>query len=194
MRIDTMTMETPIGRIAIAWHEDVVLALEMAYARNRTAWDSKDLPGDPAKRLEKRMRGRYPEAENASGSQRAAVPAALARYFAGEVRAIDALRVDPGGEGFHARVWEELRRIPAGETRTYGQIAIAAGSDSARAAGGAVGSNPVPIVVPCHRVVGADGRLTGFGGGLPRKLWLLRHEGVPLPGHADAQLPLLPVE
>ena len=106
---------------------------------------------------------------------------ALARYFDGETSAIDALDVDPGGTEFQAAVWRALREIPAGETRTYGELAGAVGhSGSARAAGGAVGSNPIAIVIPCHRVVGADGRLTGFGGGVRRKRWLLTHEGASL--------------
>ncbi len=194
MRIETLTMDTPLGRMALAWRDDVVLAVEMGYARDRTAWESKDVPGDPAGRLARRMRGRFPGAEIAEGSPRAQAPAGLVRYFAGDVRAIETLRVDPGGTPFHARVWEELRRIPAGETRTYGQVAAAAGSDSARATGGAVGANPVPVIIPCHRVVGANGSLTGFGGGLPRKLWLLRHEGAPLAGRAAQQLSLLPAD
>jgi methylated-DNA-[protein]-cysteine S-methyltransferase len=177
MKIETRAMETPVGRIALAWTGDVLLAVEMAWAKNRTSWHSKDRGGDVEKRLAARLRERFPDAEVAEGAKDAAPVRALERYFAGDLRAIDTLKVDAGGDGFHARVWHELRRIPAGETRSYGQIAAAAGSDSARAAGGAVGSNPIPIVIPCHRVVGADGKLTGFGGGLPRKRWLLQHEG-----------------
>ena len=189
MRIETRMMETPVGKVALAWSDGTVLAVEMGYAKSRTQWDSKDIPGDVAKRLERKMRERFPEATLVEGAASAPPAAALVRYFAGDVRAIDALRVDPGGEGFHARVWEELRRIPAGETRTYGQVAAAAGSGSARATGGAVGANPIPIIVPCHRVVGANGSLTGFGGGLTRKRWLLAHEGAPVgPG---GQLSLL---
>ena len=106
---------------------------------------------------------------------------ALTRYFRGDPTALDELPADPGGTGFQAAVWNALRHIPAGETRTYGQLAAEVGHPgSARAAGGAVGSNPIPLVIPCHRIVGADGRLTGFGGGVARKHWLLRHEGVAL--------------
>lgn len=177
MKIETAAMDTPIGQVALAWHGDVLVAVEMAWVKDRTAWDTKDVPGDAEARLAKRLRGRFPDAEVTKGDRNAAPVRALERYFAGDVRAIDALNVDAGGDGFHARVWRELRRIPAGQTRTYGEIAAAAGGESARAAGGAVGSNPIPIVIPCHRVVGSDGRLTGFGGGLPRKRWLLEHEG-----------------
>jgi methylated-DNA-[protein]-cysteine S-methyltransferase len=180
MKIETATLDTPIGQVGLAWKGDVLVAVEIPWVKDRTTWDAKDVPGDAEARLVKRLRGRFPEAEVLAGGRNAGPVRALERYFAGDVRAIDALNVDAGGDGFHARVWRELRRIPAGETRTYGEIAAAAGGESARAAGGAVGSNPIPIVIPCHRVVGADGRLTGFGGGLPRKRWLLEHEGVPV--------------
>ena len=81
------------------------------------------------------------------------------------------------GTEFQVAVWEALFEVPAGSTRTYGALARRVGRpDAARAVGAAVGSNPIAIVAPCHRIVGADGSLTGFGGGLPRKKWLLAHE------------------
>lgn len=187
MKIETAAIDTPIGKVAIAWRGDVLVAIEMAWAKNRTSWDSKDVPGDAETQLAKRLRARFPDAVVAKGARDAAPVRAIERYFAGDVGAIDALEVDAGGDGFNARVWRELRRIPAGETRTYGEVAAAAGGESARAAGGAVGSNPIPIVIPCHRVVGADGRLTGFGGGLPRKRWLLEHEGATFKDENAAQ-------
>ncbi len=93
--------------------------------------------------------------------------------------------MDAGGTAFQRRVWGALREIPPGRTRSYGQLAAAAGRPrAARAAGAANGANPVSLVVPCHRVVGADGRLTGYGGGLERKRWLLAHEaGAAADGH-----------
>ncbi len=100
----------------------------------------------------------------------------LGAYFAGDRHTFD-LAVDPVGTDFQHRVWEQLRAIPYGETRSYGQLAQALGSAGAsRAVGLANGRNPLSIVVPCHRVIGADGRLTGFGGGVERKQWLLQHE------------------
>jgi methylated-DNA-[protein]-cysteine S-methyltransferase len=82
------------------------------------------------------------------------------------------------GTEFQLKVWDALQRIPAGQTRSYGQLAAEIGEpDAARAVGLANGANPIAIVIPCHRVIGADGSLTGFGGGLPRKRWLLTHEG-----------------
>jgi methylated-DNA-[protein]-cysteine S-methyltransferase len=108
--------------------------------------------------------------------------AAVEAYFAGDLTALDALEVDTAGTEFQRAVWAALRRIPAGETLSYGALAAQIGKPKAvRAVGLANGSNPIGVVVPCHRVIGADGSLTGYGGGLPRKLWLLRHEGARLP-------------
>jgi methylated-DNA-[protein]-cysteine S-methyltransferase len=117
-----------------------------------------------------------------------AVPA-LEAYFAGDIRAIEGLSVAAPGTPFQHAVWAELRRIPAGATASYGEIARRIGRPSAvRAVGLANGSNPVGIIVPCHRVIGADGRLTGYGGGLPRKRWLLDHEARHAAGGAAARL------
>ncbi len=111
----------------------------------------------------------------------AAVPAAVATaldsYFAGDVTALDALPVATGGTAFQKSVWAALRRIPAGETMGYGALAALLGKPgAARAVGLANGSNPIGIVVPCHRVIGANGTLTGYAGGVERKRWLLAHE------------------
>lgn len=103
--------------------------------------------------------------------------AALTAYFRGDVRAIDALPVDPGGTPFQRAVWEALRSIPCGRTLTYAALAGAIGQPRAvRAVGHANGANPISVVVPCHRLVGSSGSLTGYGGGLHRKQWLLAHE------------------
>jgi methylated-DNA-[protein]-cysteine S-methyltransferase len=101
----------------------------------------------------------------------------LRAYFAGQLRRFD-LPLDLQGTDFQMRVWRELERIPYGETRSYLQMATAIGSPRAvRAVGAANGANPIPIVVPCHRVIGAGGRLVGYGGGLPLKKRLLQLEG-----------------
>jgi methylated-DNA-[protein]-cysteine S-methyltransferase len=114
-------------------------------------------------------------------SRTAEVRRQLAEYFAGERREFD-LALAPAGTPFERAVWGELAKIPFGETRTYGEIAAALGRPgAARAVGRANGANPLPIVVPCHRVIGADGSLTGFGGGLEVKAWLLELEGLALP-------------
>lgn len=100
----------------------------------------------------------------------------LTAYFAGNLTAFD-LPLHLMGTPFRQRVWEALRTIPYGETRSYGELAAMVGNSKAsRAVGGANHYNPVSIVVPCHRVIGADGSLTGYGGGLDMKRWLLEHE------------------
>ncbi len=105
----------------------------------------------------------------------------LGAYFEGELDALEGLPVLLHGTPFQRRVWEELRRIPVGATISYAELARRVGNPKARrAVGAANGKNPVPIVVPCHRVVAADGTLWGYGGGLERKAWLLRHEGARL--------------
>ena len=105
--------------------------------------------------------------------------AALAAYFDGELDALARVAVATGGTPFQRRVWRALRAIESGRTTTYGQLARRLRRpEAARAVGLANGANPIAIVVPCHRVIGANGALTGYAGGLARKRWLLRHEGV----------------
>lgn len=102
---------------------------------------------------------------------------ALQAYFKGDLAAIDKLATDTGGTEFQRKIWRELRRIPCGKTISYAELARRIGRPAAiRAAGLANGANPVSIVIPCHRVIGSDGSLTGYGGGLHRKQWLLAHE------------------
>jgi methylated-DNA-[protein]-cysteine S-methyltransferase len=103
---------------------------------------------------------------------------ALTAYFAGECAALDRVVVDAGGTVFQARVWAALRTIPAARPCSYGELAaqLALAASSARAVGHANSLNPVAIVVPCHRVIGANASLTGYAGGLERKRWLLEHE------------------
>ena len=101
----------------------------------------------------------------------------LDRYFAGERPAIGDLPLAPQGSAFRQSVWKILCEIPYGETVTYGDIAKRLCCKSAQAIGGAVGHNPISIIIPCHRVLGADRGLTGYAGGTDKKIWLLRHEG-----------------
>ncbi len=101
----------------------------------------------------------------------------LDRYFDGDIAALDEITTDGGGTEFQRAVWTRLREIPPGTTTSYGAIARDIGKPAAmRAVGHANGANPIAIVVPCHRVIGRDGSLTGYGGGLPQKHWLLEHE------------------
>ncbi len=125
------------------------------------------------------MEKREPQGEALAGDTIAVLKKAAAQlkeYFAGDRREFD-LPVDLHGTAFQRRVWEQLQVIPCGETLSYGQIAQRLRQPSAsRAVGLANGRNPVSIVIPCHRVIGADGSLTGYGGGIERKQWLLEHE------------------
>jgi methylated-DNA-[protein]-cysteine S-methyltransferase len=105
---------------------------------------------------------------------------AVASYFTGNLHIIDDLPVETAGTGFQREVWQALRRIPCGTTISYGQLAKQIGRPAAvRAVGLANGSNPVAVIVPCHRVIGSNGALTGYGGGIERKRWLLDHERTP---------------
>ena len=150
----------PIGRLIVASDGGAIAAVWMANANpSDTSWSERR--GNDAVLAEARDQ--------------------LTGYFAGKLRAFT-LPLAPNGTDFQRRVWRELEAIPFGTTVTYAEIARRVGSTAAvRAVGAANGRNPIPIIVPCHRVIGSDGSLTGFGGGIPRKLWLLRHEGA-LPG------------
>ena len=126
------------------------------------------------------------------GRAPAAIRGRVEAYFEGHLESLDQVPVETAGTPFQKMVWSALRTIPVGTTVTYGQLAARIGKPgSSRAVGMANGSNPVPIVVPCHRVIGANGALTGYGGGLDRKRWLLAHERA-LP--AGAELDLFPVQ
>ncbi|MGP8247435.1 MAG: methylated-DNA--[protein]-cysteine S-methyltransferase [Bryobacteraceae bacterium] len=167
--LDRMT--SPIGVLRLVWSRTAgQVALRML-----------DLHDDDDRHADHRL---HRNLERHYGTHRP-VPAAappeirdsLEAYFAGEVTAIDRIPVDARGTPFQLEVWAALRQIPAGSTTTYGQLAARIGRPNAcRAVGLANGSNPVAIVVPCHRVIGANGALTGYGGGLARKRWLLDHE------------------
>ena len=152
---------SPLGDIIISGNAGTVTGLEFA--------DS-----SKANRLEAEF-DRDDEAFREAAAQ-------LQAYFAGELTRFD-VRLETGGTPFQRRVWQALVGIPYGATTTYGKLAAELGDPRAvRAVGLANGRNPISIIVPCHRVIGADGSLTGYGGGLPRKQWLLAHErgGVPL--------------
>ena len=113
-------------------------------------------------------------AEAARPSEAASV---LRAFFAGDLKAIDRLKTATGGTAFQRKVWAALRAIPARRTVSYGELAARLDlPNAARAVGLANGANPIAIVVPCHRVIGANGALTGYGGGIARKRWLLAHE------------------
>lgn len=102
----------------------------------------------------------------------------LDAYFAGLQPSPALLPLAPEGSDFRRRVWKILQEIPHGQTTTYGEISRKLGSGCAQAVGGAVGHNPISIIIPCHRVLSSNGNLTGYAGGIERKLWLLNHEGL----------------
>ncbi len=103
----------------------------------------------------------------------------LERYFKGDTAVLDSIPVELNGTPFQKTVWQALRRIPCGTTISYAELAKRIGDPAAvRAVGTANGANPVAVIVPCHRVIGSNGKLIGYGGGLDRKQWLLGHEGV----------------
>jgi len=160
--VEVGKFRSPIGEIVVAVHAGRLCALSFA-----EQWPRR------CAQLEKR----FGQVEFRDAADPAGVITCLGKYFAGDLGALDAIAVDTGGTPFQQRVWRELRKIPAGHTVSYGHLATAIGAPAAvRAVGAANGSNPVGIVLPCHRVIGSNGQLTGYGGGLERKRWLLAHE------------------
>lgn len=132
---------------------------------------------DHESRMHRLLRAHYGDYARQTGAAPASIIQVLDDYFDGNFGALDDVRVATGGTPFQRSVWQALRAIPFGTTQSYGQLAATLGRAAAsRAVGAANGANPVAIVVPCHRVIGADGTLTGYGSGLPRKRWLLDHE------------------
>jgi len=129
-------------------------------------------------RLRRLLRRHYGTVALSVGRAPETVRRALDRYFGGDLAALDAIDCATGGTAFQRAVWAALRTIPVGRTLSYGALAAQIGAPKAvRAVGLANGANPIGVVVPCHRVIGSDGSLTGYGGGLERKRWLLAHEG-----------------
>jgi methylated-DNA-[protein]-cysteine S-methyltransferase len=156
-------VETPLGPILLVAEGEALRALEFGDDEDRLLRDVRRQEGTPVDLV--------PADDPAGLSSR------LRAYFAGEVEIFDDVPVRAGGTPFQRVVWAALREIPAGRTTSYGQLAARLGRPGAsRAVGLANGANPVAIAVPCHRVIGADGTLTGYGGGLERKRWLLEHE------------------
>ncbi|WP_184722743.1 methylated-DNA--[protein]-cysteine S-methyltransferase [Caulobacter sp.] len=129
-------------------------------------------------RLDRLLKIHYGPLRPEPGAVPAATRTALAAYFEGQTDALSALTWDTNGTDFQTAVWTALGSIPAGQTITYSELARRVGRPgSVRAAGAANGANPLSLVAPCHRVIGMNGALTGYGGGIDRKRWLLTHEG-----------------
>lgn len=161
-------IETPIGPMLLLARDGVLLVLEFE---------------DAADRIEQEIAKRFGGVEIVEQANPFGLSDRVRRYFAGDLQVIEGIETDGGGTGFQRRVWAELKRIPCGTTISYGELAARLGDRNAtRAVGLANGRNPISVVVPCHRVIGADGSLTGYGGGIARKKWLLTHEGVAIQG------------
>lgn len=156
-------IETPIGPLVLLAREGILLMLEFEDAEPRIA-----------REMQARFRGEsHQPADDPFGFS-----SRVRAYFAGQLSAIEGIETDGAGTEFQRRVWAELKRIPTSVTISYAELARRLGDVKAtRAVGLANGRNPIAVVVPCHRVIGADGSLTGYGGGIDRKRWLLVHEG-----------------
>lgn len=167
MLISRTLLATPLGDMLALDSGEGLCALEFTGPKKRLT------------RLEARLRRYFPPHELADQETTTIVQTRmwLEAYFAGGGADVGDLLLDLRGAEFERRVWAALRTIPVGETTSYGAIAKALGSAGAsRAVGAANGANPIAIIVPCHRVIGSAGSLTGYGGGLDRKTWLLNHE------------------
>ena len=161
LAFDTLT--SPIGQIEIAVLDDRLVALDFA---------------DYRARMEALLTRRFGAFELKPTRNPAGIGTKLRAYLKGDLAALDDIEVDAGGTPFQAQAWRALRKIPAGRTTTYADQARKIGRPAAvRAVGAANARNPIAIVVPCHRVIGANGTLTGYAGGIARKEWLLAHEG-----------------
>lgn len=161
-------INSPIGRILIITAAEMLCGLEFEAYESRTYGF-----------LEKRF-GEFKlnDTQNAS-----AITQRIQAYLEGDYHSLDQILVSTGGTAFQQQVWTALRSIPIGAVITYGELAQRLGKPAAARAIGITNSlNPISIVLPCHRVIGANGALTGYAGGLERKRWLLQHEGVRLPG------------
>ncbi|HZJ55958.1 MAG TPA: methylated-DNA--[protein]-cysteine S-methyltransferase [Myxococcaceae bacterium] len=159
--LEVATLDSPIGPLGVAAEGGVLVAVTFDGLGPLRRWASRVV--GPSTWVE--------------GPDPAGVCTLLRRFFAGELDALSAVPVRLHGTDFQRRTWQALRRIPSGETWSYRRLAEELGDRRAtRAVGAANGQNPIPVVIPCHRVIGSDGSLTGFGGGLERKRWLLQHE------------------
>ena len=156
-------VDSPLGPLIVVSDGDSLRALEF---------------DDHSDRLNRLLKAHYGVYTLNERSDPGGFAGRVRAYFEGDITALDTIPVATGGTAFQRKVWAGLRTIPAGTTLGYGQLAARVGHPGAsRAVGTANGSNPIGIVVPCHRVIGAGGSLSGYAGGVERKRWLLSHEG-----------------
>ncbi|SDE05750.1 methylated-DNA--[protein]-cysteine S-methyltransferase [Kordiimonas lacus] len=159
--LTTATLPSPLGPITLVLRGETIVICEFA---------------DRAARVVRQLETFFPGETPTEGTAPSTIANAFEAYFKGNRDALNGLETDPLGTPYERRVWDALRDIPAGNTTSYGAMAQDLQS-SPRAIGRANGRNPVALIHPCHRVIGADGSLTGYAGGLERKEWLLKHEG-----------------
>lgn len=156
-------LKTPLGALAYGVAGTSIVAVEFGKDLSKSTKKHLDVYGGPFRFAKPSKTGRYDNA--------------FEKYFAGNMQAFVGVPIAPYGSDFHRRVWKELLKIPAGKTATYGDIAKAIEQPKAtRAVGLASNCNPISIIVPCHRIIGTNGKLTGYAGGLSKKKWLLAHE------------------
>ncbi len=158
------TIDSPVGELTIAANGPRVCLVHF---------------GDATDRVRSTLSSWYPGGTIEPAGDPAGAATVLRRYFDGDLASLDEVDVELHGTAFQQRVWMALRAVTVGTTLSYAELARRVGSPSAvRAVGAANGANPVAVVLPCHRISGSNGSLTGYGGGLDRKRWLLDHEGV----------------
>ena len=191
--IHTTTYESPIGRLYLAEQDGFLIGLWMegqkyfGQSGGKSIWSMAHSEEEVIAIFTQKIRTNVLFFGQANEKERLSETLALAAdwldcYFAGKRPDKIQVPLAPAGSPFRQRVWKELQEIPYGETATYGELAkrlekkAENGKTSARAVGGAVGHNPIGILIPCHRVIGADGSLTGYAGGVEKKAWLLAHE------------------
>jgi len=164
MRLDTTELTTPLGCLTLVSSEQGLCGVSFD-----EGWPS----------LAGQLKRRFGEVSFRNHQRPGEAMQRVAAFFEGELEALSGIDVDPGGTPFQESVWAALREIPVGSTTSYSELARRLDRPgAARAVASANATNPVSVVIPCHRVIHADGSLSGYGGGVERKRWLLRHEGV----------------
>jgi len=158
-----MQIPSPVGEMTVIMDGDTVILAEFS---------------DQPARIEKYMAKHHADKTVTAGNVEY-VESAFAAYFAGDATALEGMKINASGSDFDRKVWAALRTIPAGETWSYADLANAVGSHP-RPVGGANGRNPIALIIACHRVIGKDGTLTGYAGGVERKSWLLEMENTSL--------------
>ncbi len=162
MSLEIVEITSPVGNLVLAFRQNVLAGVGFE---------------DRWREVREHLNRRFAEPRFLKGNGNREVVEKLRAYMKGNLETLSDIPVDPGGTPFQADVWKQLRKIPTGSTVSYGELARAIGRPRAvRAVGGANGANPISIVIPCHRVIAANGDLWGYGGGLDRKRWLLAHE------------------